>query len=176
MAPNATRTTRCKAWNSPVEYPSRECKHDVKEFGGNIFNSILKENVHGRKHPGSYAFTEPELLSYGKPKHEVQNENNAHNNPTNSHNYHDANHDEIELYQGNSKMTHKTRTARTPKLSYRLWWDAVDQCTMSHFTYIHIMKILNYTSEMYIWNQTAKNNSIISSNTPSWPHQRMYVS
>ena len=25
-APNAARTISCKAWNSPVENPSRECK------------------------------------------------------------------------------------------------------------------------------------------------------
>ena len=45
----------------PVEYPSRECKHDIKESKGNMFNPIFKENVQGRK-PGSYAFAEPELL------------------------------------------------------------------------------------------------------------------
>ena len=55
-------------------------------------------------------------------------------------------------------------TTYTPKQSYRLWWGAADQCTMSHGTYIHIMiwGILNYTIKMYIWNQTGKN-SIISS-------------
>ena len=39
--------------------------------------------------------------------------------------------------------------------------------------YIHIMKqrIPNYTIEIYIWNQTGKNNSRISSNTTSLPHQ-----
>ena len=26
-----------------------------------------------------------------------------------------------------------------PKQSYRLWWGAADQCTMSHGTYIQIM-------------------------------------
>ena len=31
--------------NSPVEYPGRECKHDIKESKGNIFNQIFKENV-----------------------------------------------------------------------------------------------------------------------------------
>ena len=52
----------CKAWNSPVEYPSRECKHDIKESKGNMFSPIVKENVQGRKHPESCAFAEPELL------------------------------------------------------------------------------------------------------------------
>ena len=31
--------------------------------------------------------------------------------------------------------------------------------------------MLNYTIEMYIWNQTGKKNSILSSNTPAyWSH------
>ena len=41
-----------------IEYPSRECIHDIKESKGKIF----KENVQGRKHPGSCVFAEPELL------------------------------------------------------------------------------------------------------------------
>ena len=28
-----------KAWNSPVEYPSRECKHGLKGSEGNMFKS-----------------------------------------------------------------------------------------------------------------------------------------
>ena len=52
------------------------------------------ENVQGRKHRGSCAFAEPELLSYRKPKHIVPNEKNGHKNPNNSHNYHYENHDE----------------------------------------------------------------------------------
>ena len=35
----------CKAWNSPVEYPSREYKHDIKESEGILFNPKFKENV-----------------------------------------------------------------------------------------------------------------------------------
>ena len=34
----------------------------------------------------------------------VQNEKNGQKNPNNSHNYHDENHDEIEFYQGSSKL------------------------------------------------------------------------
>ena len=49
----------CKAWYSPVEFPSRECNHDIKESKGNMSNPIFKENVQGRKHPGSCAFAEP---------------------------------------------------------------------------------------------------------------------
>ena len=29
------KTISCKAWKSPVEYPSRESKHDIKESEGN---------------------------------------------------------------------------------------------------------------------------------------------
>ena len=50
------------SYQVPVEYPSKECKHDIKESKGNMFNPIFKENVQGRKHPGSCAFAEPELL------------------------------------------------------------------------------------------------------------------
>ena len=46
----------------PVGYPSRECKHDIKESKGDMFNPIFKKNVQGQKHPGSWAFAEPELL------------------------------------------------------------------------------------------------------------------
>ena len=42
---HGTRTITCKAWNSHVEYPSRECKHDIKESKRNMFNPIFKENV-----------------------------------------------------------------------------------------------------------------------------------
>ena len=38
----------------PVEYPSRECKHDIKESEGNRFNQIFKENAQGRKHPAHF--------------------------------------------------------------------------------------------------------------------------
>ena len=56
------KDNQLRAWNSPVEYPSRECKHDIKDSKGNMFNPIFKENVQGRKHPGSCAFVQPELL------------------------------------------------------------------------------------------------------------------
>ena len=51
-----------------LEHPGRECKHDIKESKGNMFNPISMENVQGRKHPGSCAFAEPELLMQRKPK------------------------------------------------------------------------------------------------------------
>ena len=71
------RAIICTVWNSHIEYPSRECKHDMKESEGNMFNSIFKENVQGRKPPGKCAFAEPELFSYRKPKCIVPNENIA---------------------------------------------------------------------------------------------------
>ena len=67
-----------------------------------MFNPIFKENVQGRKHAGSCAFAEPELLIYRKSKRVVQKVKNSHKIPNNSHNYHNENHDEIEFYQGNS--------------------------------------------------------------------------
>ena len=45
-----------------VEYPSRECKHDIKESKGNMLNPMFKENLQGQKHPVSCAFAEPDLL------------------------------------------------------------------------------------------------------------------
>ena len=65
-----------------------------------MFNPIFKENVQGQKDPGRCAFVEPELLSYRKPKRVVQIKKNGHKNPKDNHNYHD----DIELYQGISKM------------------------------------------------------------------------
>ena len=46
------KTISCKAWNYPIEYPSRASKRDIKESEGNVFNRIFKENVQWRKHPG----------------------------------------------------------------------------------------------------------------------------
>ena len=56
--------TKCRKDNQlqSLELPCRECKHDIKESKGNVFNPIFKENVQGQKHPGSCAFAEPELL------------------------------------------------------------------------------------------------------------------
>ena len=36
-------TISCKSGNSPVEYPSREGKHDIKESKGNMFNPIAHD-------------------------------------------------------------------------------------------------------------------------------------
>ena len=45
--PNAARKISCKARNSHVEYPSRECKRDTKQSEGNTFNPMFKENAQG---------------------------------------------------------------------------------------------------------------------------------
>ena len=88
-AQNAARKISCKTWNSPVEYFNRECKHDIQEYEGNMFNSIFKENVQGRKHHGSCACAQPGLISYRKPKPVVQKVLNGYKIPNNNHNYHD---------------------------------------------------------------------------------------
>ena len=38
-----------------LDFQKMDCKHDIKESKGNMFNPILKDNVQGQKHPGSYA-------------------------------------------------------------------------------------------------------------------------
>ena len=68
-----------------------------------MFHPIFKADVQGWKHPKICAFAEPELLSYRKPKRVVQNEKDDHKDFHNIQNHHGENHDEKELYQGNSK-------------------------------------------------------------------------
>ena len=69
-----------------------------------MLNPIWNEDVQMRKHPGSCAFAEPELLSYRNPKRVAQNKK-GHKNANNSHNYHDENHDEIKFFEGKSKKS-----------------------------------------------------------------------
>ena len=38
-----------KAWNTPAEYPSKESKHDTREFHSNELNLIFSKKVHGQK-------------------------------------------------------------------------------------------------------------------------------
>ena len=84
-----------------------------------------------------------------KSKHIIQNEKNVHKNPNNSHTWHD----EIKLYLRISKRNtkwHPTLEQRTPKnQSYRLSWGATDQCTMSHFTYIHIIMMTSSNGNIF---------------------------
>ena len=101
---NVAKTISCKAWNSHVEYPSRECNHDIKESEDYMFNPIFKENVQGRYIQGvahlqnqNYLVTE-NLKCSSKVK-------NGHKHPIDSHNYHDENQDDIESYQGNSNRS-----------------------------------------------------------------------
>ena len=48
----------CKAWNSPVEYPSWEYKFDIKESVGNMSNSVIINKVQGQKSPGRWVVAE----------------------------------------------------------------------------------------------------------------------
>ena len=68
-----------------------------------MFNTIFKENIQGRTHPGSFA-----LQNQGNFVTESLNFSTKSKKwpwiPNNSHNYHDENHDEIEFYQGNSNI------------------------------------------------------------------------
>ena len=49
-----------------LELPCRKSHKGIytwhKGVQRNMFNPIFKENIQGRRHPGSYAFAEPELL------------------------------------------------------------------------------------------------------------------
>ena len=81
--------------NSSVGYPSRESKHEIKESEGHMFNPIFKGNAQGRKHPGKWAFVEPELLRDRKRKYILQNKENGYKNPSNNHNHHG----EVTLYE-----------------------------------------------------------------------------
>ena len=47
MARNTTKTISYNAWNSPVENPSGETKHDTKEFQYNMLNTLFKDNIPG---------------------------------------------------------------------------------------------------------------------------------
>ena len=51
QAPNIARAISYKVWNFPVEYSNTESKHDTKEFEGNMFDPMLKENVRVQKRP-----------------------------------------------------------------------------------------------------------------------------
>ena len=66
MTPNTARTISCKAWKSPVEYPSRVCKHDIKESKGSMSN--IQGECPGAESSRELRIIEPELLNYRKPK------------------------------------------------------------------------------------------------------------
>ena len=71
--PNTQSTISCKAWNSGVEYPSRESEYDIRDSEDNMLGPIFKEDVQGQKHPGRCLVAEAELPSFGKTKYVVQN-------------------------------------------------------------------------------------------------------
>ena len=70
-------------WNNENMFSFMSNLQTYSESDGNMFNPIFKENVLGRKHRGSGAFADPELLSYRKPKRIAQNEKNGHKNSNN---------------------------------------------------------------------------------------------
>ena len=110
-----------------------------------MFNSIFKENVQRWKHSDSCAFAKLELLGYKKPERVVQNEKNGHKDPNDNHNNHDGNHDEIELYQGNSKRStywHVAPEKRIPQNS-PTDCDGVQLTTAQ----CHMVPISNYITE-----------------------------
>ena len=78
----------------PVEYPSRESKHNIKESEINMSNPIFKANVHEQNHPGTCVVAVPELASHWKSNRGVQSEWNDHQNRNNDRTHHD----EIALY------------------------------------------------------------------------------
>ena len=95
------------AYNSPVECPSRDCKHDMKESECNMCNPIFQANVRGRNiqvvaHLQNHNY----LISHRKLESVVQKVKKwpLKSRPTID-NYHNENHDEIEFYQGNSKRS-----------------------------------------------------------------------
>ena len=64
---------------NPVKYPSRECKHDIKDSEGNVFTNIKEEC------PEEETLRELRICrtttTYRKPKHVVQNEKIDHKIP-----------------------------------------------------------------------------------------------
>ena len=61
-APSPARAISCKAGNSPVEYPSRECKHHTEESKENMFNPISRRMSRGRNIQGAVHFQNQNYL------------------------------------------------------------------------------------------------------------------
>ena len=140
-----------------------------------MFNSLFRGNIQGRNHPGRCAFAEPELLTFRKPKHVIQNKNNGHKNSNNNPNYHD----DIELYQEISRRNtgwHSTPEQRTLKNS-PIDCDGV-QLTNAKSHMVHISILWNresWTIQLKHTFETGQERATVSfsSNTPPWPHQLM---
>ena len=116
--PNGTRTIRCKAWNSPAEYPSWVARCDIKGSDGTMLNPIIWKNVQGQKHPGKWEIAERQMPSV---KMLFKTNTKGYKHPC------------IRLFviqdtigetKENNKW-HSTEEPRTPKKqSFRLWWGA----------------------------------------------------
>ena len=92
---------------------------------------------------------------------------NGHKNPSNSHNYHDENHDEIEFYLENSDRStwwHSTLEQRTPKKQYD-WLYGYGvlltnvQCHRYLYPYHDIANTGTYNWK-HTWNHTVSNHPI----------------
>ena len=92
---------------------------------------------------------------------------NGHKDPNDSHNYHDENHDEIELYQVNSNrnlMTLNTRTTHTPKTVLETMMGCcwpLNNVTWYLYPYYDIKN-----TELYNWNVHLKHS------IPRWGESR----
>ena len=53
----------CKAWNSPVEYPSWVARCDTKGSDGTMLNPIFWKKVQGQKHRGRWGIVEHQIPS-----------------------------------------------------------------------------------------------------------------
>ena len=117
-------TISCKAWNSPVEYYSWECKHGIKESKRKHVQSNFQGECPGAETPTGFCICRTRITYVNEAKSIDQKVINSHKNPSDSHNYHDWNHDEIEFYLGNSDRStwwHSTLEQRTPKKKQSDW-------------------------------------------------------
>ena len=131
---------------------------------------ILKRSVQGRKHQGMCTFAESELLSTERSKYVVQNQRNGHKNPNYNHNYPD----DIELYHEISKRNtewHSTPEKSRTQTSPIDWGGLQLTNAQSHMLPISKIWCREFWTIQFKYTFETKQGSIISSNTPSWPHQ-----
>ena len=112
------KTINCKVWYFPVEYPSTESK--MTQRSPKVTCSIqYSKGMSGAETSRETSIcrtrTSTESLNVV-----VQNKENGHNNPNNSHNYHDG----IKFYQRVDKGTHNDtqRVARNSFLCGFMFW------------------------------------------------------
>ena len=114
MTPYAARTISCKAWNSPVKYPSWVARCD-----DTMLNPIFLKKVQGQKHPGKWEIAECKIPNV---KMSFKTNTDGHKHPSIS--IFITEQDTIGETNENNKW-HSTQEPRTPpKHSYRLWWGA----------------------------------------------------